>query len=123
MRVLTGLLCVATMALAGEVEIHAKDASGGAVPSAKARLRNAVGAVLLGGTTGVQGSLTLRGVEPGRYWIEVTKDGFQPHRSELELGADGRTVDVTLGVAELTQSVVVSAARDPPPKPAAAAKK
>jgi outer membrane receptor for ferrienterochelin and colicins len=111
LRVLITVLCLAAVAVAGEIEIRVKDSTGGAIPSAEARLRTRVGGVLRAGNTDAQGSLVLRGIDPGHYGLEISKDGFQPYRLDVEFGEERQVVDVTLGIAELRQSVVVSAAR------------
>lgn len=65
----------------------------------------------------VDGTYRFSGLEPGRYLVEVTANGFAPSQSQpVYVGSSGRTrVDLTMQIGPLEQEVsVTAAARETP---------
>ncbi len=89
-----------------------RDSSGAAVPGATIRIvREGTNAAVEAVSDG-QGTFRTSALEPGRYLIEVQLDGFDPVVRQTDLG-DGHSVsiDVTLSLSRLSESVVVTARR------------
>ncbi len=70
--------------------------SGRAVSQAQVTLTAAGGAVGVRTTTGMLGSFVIRGVQPGRYALEVKRIGYEPLRSDSVWVVAGDTVRLAL---------------------------
>ena len=86
------------------------DESNAAVPGATVTL--AGGGPSMTATTGARGEYTFRNVPAGAYRVTATLVGFAPSQAEVTVGASGVDVPpITLKIANLSDTVVVSATR------------
>ncbi len=85
------------------------DASGGIVPGAKVKLTLGTTGAERSSQTDSNGTYEFNQLQPGKYSLEVTADGFQPaHRDGLELlVATANNVEITLSVGSMKQEVIV----------------
>ena len=86
------------------------DASGAVIAGAKIKLTLVSTGAEREGSTDGNGGYEFSQLQPGRYTLEASADGFQAARREaLDLQvATSSTVDVTLGVLSVKQEVLVS---------------
>ena len=95
----------------GTVRGMVTDASGAAVSSALARLRNRDTNAVRSIETSESGEYVIAAVPPGRYALELTRSGFRTHVEEFELHVNqDRRLDVTLQIGGATERVVVPGA-------------
>jgi hypothetical protein len=89
-----------------------RDSSGGIIPAARVGLINAGTSVRQNTLSTDTGRYVFLNVLPGRYTLEVTKEGFAPTtQREFTLEVDqSATFDFTLAVGTTEQTVTVSAA-------------
>ena len=92
------------------------DASGAAIGEAKIKLTLVTTGVVREIVTDTGGTYEFSQLQPGRYTVEVSADGFQTQRREaLDLLVSTTTnVDIALGVQSAKQQVVVTAETAPP---------
>ena len=92
------------------------DASGAAIAEAKIKLTLVTTGVVREIVTDTSGTYEFSQLQPGRYTLEVSADGFQTQRREaLDLLVSTTTnVDIALGVQTAKQQVVVTAETAPP---------
>jgi hypothetical protein len=109
--VLAGVLAAASPAgaqsLSGTITGRVVDAQGGALPGARVTVVGATGEVSQ--TTDAQGDFRFLGLNPGRYEVRVTLQGFKPKaEGNIEIGI-GRTVEMRLSleVGGVTEAVTV----------------
>ncbi|HDZ27180.1 MAG TPA: carboxypeptidase regulatory-like domain-containing protein, partial [Candidatus Aminicenantes bacterium] len=112
----TVLLLMGSMSYAqtrtGSIRGIVTDTEGEFLPGATVELS---GEKLMGGVrsliTSEKGKFRFPSLTPGEYEVTVTMEGFQPSkRTELKVNLGGTvTVDVTLNLATLEESVTVSA--------------
>ena len=100
----------------GTVRVVVKDPSGAVIPGAALQLTALEGP--MAGTTAVavlsdgQGVAVAAGLTPGRYKLDVSFAGFEPHVTpELRVRAGDNRREVTLPIRKLDESVAVG--RDP----------
>jgi hypothetical protein len=98
----------ATAAIVGTI----RDSSGAGVPGASVSVSNVRTGYTLKRTTGTDGTYSIPLLPVGEYRLEVEASGFQRYvRVGIVLAVNDRaTVDATLQIGELTESVTVSAA-------------
>ena len=91
------------------------DTSGGAVPGATVKIINDATGIAQETVSNSDGLYRVPALVPGRYRVEVTLDGFDPHLQQSIVLAVGQTlaIDVTLHVAGRSETVNVRA--DAPP--------
>jgi hypothetical protein len=107
------LIVLCTMCWAqfsSSVQGTVRDSTGAAVAKAKVALRDlGTGVVSQINTTG-EGFYRFNSLPIGRYTVTVTADGFKTETIQVEVTANqSRDVDVTLGVAAISQSTTVAA--------------
>jgi hypothetical protein len=114
--VLAWALLLATPAWAqeqtGAIGGTVKDASGGVLPGVTVEARGLSGAVL-GTVTGADGSYRFPSLQPGRYEVSATLQGFAPAKAaniDLSIGQVLR-VDLGMTVSGVSESVQVTAER------------
>ncbi len=102
------LFAQATANLVGTV----KDATGAAVPGARVTAVNVQTGLRQARQSGPDGTYSLPLLPVGQYRLEVEKEGFQRYvQSGITLAVnDNATIDVTLAVGSLTESVTVTGA-------------
>ena len=109
------LLCAVTTALAqdrtGSIEGAVKDSSGAILPGATVEAKSPSLVGVATAVTDSQGNYRFPALSPGVYEISATLQGFTVARFENVRLALGQVlkIDVTLGVATLTESVTVTA--------------
>src|ERR1051325_4737685 len=122
---LSTILLTLIVALPGDARAQARDGAqpmatltavaidpfGSRVPKARVTLATDQG-VSAADTTNAEGVVTFTGLNPGLYQIAVQADGFESFTSKpVYVGRDEHaTVEATLQVGPLEQSVVVTAA-------------
>src|ERR1019366_6840892 len=89
---------------------HVRDTSGGAVGNAKLSLFRQDTGVSSNTATGPGGEYRFDGVAPGALVLEIQKEGFRTATINVAFEGSVRPVDVTLEVAGVNQTVVVTAA-------------
>jgi hypothetical protein len=109
-----GLFVFASLAAAQSVAIlrgRVTDASGAAIAEAKIKLTLVTTGVVREIVTDTSGAYEFSQLQPGRYTLEASADGFQTARREgLDLlVATTSSVDLSLGVQTAKQQVVVTA--------------
>jgi hypothetical protein len=109
-----GLFVFASLAAAQSVAIlrgRVTDASGAAIADAKIKLTLVTTGVVREIVTDTSGGYEFSQLQPGRYTLEASADGFQTARREgLDLlVATTSSVDLSLGVQTAKQQVVVTA--------------
>jgi iron complex outermembrane receptor protein len=89
-----------------------KDESGGVIPGASIRIVNEANNAAVDLFSDEHGAYRALDLEPGRYRVETTLDGFETVVNRVVLGP-GQTVvsDATLSPARFSQSVIVTARR------------
>lgn len=94
----------------GRITGKVTDASGGGIPGAEVTVTNATTGVVLRATPAASGNYEVPYLAPGLYTVRVSAAGFKSHeRANLEVRvADRLTIDVTLEVGAVTESVTVS---------------
>jgi hypothetical protein len=109
------LLCCAAVSLwaqdfRGTIAGRVADGSGAVVPGARITLRNLESNVPTSTETNEAGLYTVTALPPGRYTLEVEKDGFKKYRREaFPLEVQGRPqIDVTLETGDVQSTVTVS---------------
>lgn len=112
---LSGVLFVSAAAYAqstARIVGTVRDSSGAAVPNATVSAINVQTSLRETRQTGVDGTYSIPLLPVGRYEVEVSKEGFQKIlRTGITLAVnDNATVDVTLNVGTVTESVTVTAA-------------
>src|SRR6201994_4336320 len=117
--VCVGLFVFASLAVAQTSAIlrgRVTDASGAAIAEAKIKLTLVTTGVVREMVTDTGGAYEFSQLQPGRYTVEASADGFQAQRREaLDLLVSTTTnVDVALGVQTAKQSVVVTAETSAP---------
>jgi carboxypeptidase family protein/TonB-dependent receptor-like protein len=105
------LLCCAAAAAQGGASLEGtiKDESGGALPGATVVVTNTSTGAAQTLVTGSSGNYRAVNLPPGLYQVAVELAGFAPGKKgvTLNVGVDS-TVDFTLGVARLAESVTVT---------------
>jgi len=86
------------------------DASGGAVANAGVKIQTLPGGQEWTGSTEPDGTFSFAGIGNGRYLLIVTKPNFAVYQQELTVPSE-ESVDVHLRLAELNDSVTVTASR------------
>jgi hemoglobin/transferrin/lactoferrin receptor protein len=112
------VLAVSAPAAAGELPLPGSmsgtvlDQTGSAVPGARVLLLVASDSELRSTLTGNDGRFHFEQLEPAVYVLSVQKTGFQSHR-RLVAVSEGQAVslDVTLGIGRVAESVTVTPAR------------
>lgn len=116
-HILLALCCALLFALPataqeqrGALQGVVKDSSGGVIPGALVEARAATGASVTA-TTDATGSFRFPSLQPGVYTVDATLTGFKSGKIEAVHVALGevRTVDFTLPVATMAETVLVSA--------------
>ena len=113
---LLAMSLIASSALAqearGTIQGRVVDSSGAAVPGATAEVLNLATGVVTPTTANEQGSYRVPFLIPGVYRITVSLEGFSTFVSDkIELHvADVLTVDATLRIGAVTETVTVTAA-------------
>ncbi|MGA8530667.1 MAG: TonB-dependent receptor [Acidobacteriaceae bacterium] len=103
---LTAVAQVATTSLRGLV----KDPSGAVVPGAKITLTNGANGQTVSATSNAAGEYTFPQIQPARYTIKVTAQGFGDQSKSAELLVNQpATIDFTMTMQSLSQVVNVSA--------------
>jgi iron complex outermembrane receptor protein len=93
---------------AGSVTGKVVDAAGAAIPDAAISLTDLSTNKVLHATTGSDGQFTISNVPPDPQLITIEKEGFQPFTQRISLATQASaTVNATLNVATLSESVVV----------------
>ncbi len=89
-----------------------KDSSGAAVPSAKVTAVNVQTGLRQARESGSEGAYSMPLLPVGQYRLEVEKEGFQRYvQSGITLAVnDNATIDITLAVGSLAESVTVTGA-------------
>ena len=95
-----------TASLAGRVV----DTQGGAVAQAQVKVLRGDGSAAASTVTGSSGEYRLEGLVPGNYVLTADKEMFRHATFNLRVAAGTNRQDVTLEVAGVNQSVVVTAA-------------
>jgi hypothetical protein len=89
------------------------DSSGAVVPAAAVKVKNDATGVEYNTTTATNGTYTIPSVAPGTYTVTVTAQGFkQAVAQNITVLAAPRTVDITLSVGTLSETVQVVAAAE-----------
>jgi len=89
-----------------------RDSSGGEVPGATVKIVNEATRATVEAVTDARGAFAFPTIEPGRYRVELTLDGFEAVSRQVSVVADQpAVVDVNLVPARLSDSVVVTARR------------
>src|SRR5262249_25873810 len=98
----------ATAAVVGTI----RDPTGATVPSARVSVTNVQTALVASSTTGMDGTYTILLLPVGEYRLQVEAAGFQAYvRSGITLAVNDKpTIDVTLQVGNLADSVTVTEA-------------
>lgn len=97
-----------TAVLAGIIH----DSSGGAIPGASVRIINETTSAAVDAVTDGQGSYRVGALPAGQYRVEASLDGFETVVRQVPLaGGEQASLDVTLSLSRLTESVVVTARR------------
>jgi iron complex outermembrane receptor protein len=116
-RKLVALLLGMLMSVAGfaqtagqTVTIVVKDPKGGTVDNAIVVL--SMGTAERRATTGVDGTVRFAGIETGSWAIEVRKEGFSVSQQKAAVGTSALSVDVSLSLQGLAQSVSVETRLD-----------
>jgi hypothetical protein len=88
-----------------------QDAMGGRIPNARVAIGNVQTAALVETRTGANGDFRFEVPAPGSYRVEVQADGFKPASAQAVLTqpAPQARLELTLEVAEVAQTVMVSA--------------
>lgn len=107
------LFAVATALLAqpsaGRLHLEIKDASGAGVAEASGILEHLSSGSRRAFHADAAGAMELTGVAPGRYRLQVTKEGFAPYSSLIDVTPDttvSHTITLSLGTASFSVSVV-----------------
>ena len=98
----------ATAAVVGTI----RDPTGATVPGARVSVTNVQTALVASSTTGTDGTYTILLLPVGEYRLQVEAAGFQAYvRSGITLAVNDKpTIDVTLQVGNLADSVTVTEA-------------
>jgi hypothetical protein len=97
----------------GSVVGTVTDASGGSFPSAPVALINAATSERRAAQTDANGNYQFVSLVPGRYRVEIQKDGFKRFTSDVVVQTDGvARVDATMQVGDVTQLVEVTSQAD-----------
>ncbi len=101
-----------TNAQSGPLRGTVRDSSGGEVPGATVRIVNETTRATAEAVTDEHGAFVFPAIEPGRYRVELTLDGFEAISRQVTVAIDqAAVVVVSLVPAKLTDSVVVTARR------------
>jgi len=100
--------------VSGSIKGDVVDEKGGKVSHAEVRLRSAAGAQL-STSTNEYGTFEFTGIPSGQYLIEVKAQGFSAFTSDRVVVERGQAkrLEVTLRVATVNESVVITAAGTP----------
>lgn len=83
------------------------DPSGAVVVQATVTVKSSSG-VEVSTTSNKQGSYEIKGLTPGKYSLTTTSAGFAPYQlTDVEIPADGQTLDIQLGILVEKQQVTV----------------
>ena len=86
------------------------DANGGVLPGVTVTITAAQTGAVRTAVTDADGRYTVTNLAPGEYEVRVELSGFAPNRGAIALGAgDTKPLDLTLGVAGVSEAVTVSA--------------
>jgi hypothetical protein len=96
----------------GSIAGRVTDSSGSAIQGAAVTATNNTTGTTLRATTDGQGDFVITGIEPGPYHLNVAQSGFQSwvQRNLIVTVGERATVNATLSVGSVTQSVMVQAA-------------
>src|ERR1700757_1831269 len=96
----------------GSITGRVTDTSGSAIQGATVTATNTTTGTILRANTDGQGNYVISGIDPGPYHLDVGKDGFQSWEQKNLIITVGEraTVNPTLDVGSVTQSVVVQGA-------------
>src|SRR5882672_6715141 len=100
------LLAQSPATLSGRV----RDAQGAPIPGAALRLFRQDTNTSFAAATERSGEYRFERLEPGSFVLEVSKDGFRTTTLALAVHRESMSADVTLEVAGVNQSVLVTAA-------------
>ena len=97
--------------ITGDLAVNVKDPNAGAVPGAALELTNAQEGTVLSAKTDALGTYIFSQLKPGAYRLRVMAAGFQEQKvNQITVQLVQRTsVDVTLTVGQVSQTVEVSA--------------
>lgn len=96
---------VATAQLSGQV----KDPAGAVIVGASVRARQVATGLVRTTTTTEAGLYILPNLPPGEYEVEVSAQGFRPHRRMITLSVgQTATLDITLEVGEVLEAITVT---------------
>lgn len=112
-RTMIVVLAIAASGFANDtsgLEGRVLDAQGGAVAQAQVKVLRGDGSAAASAVTGSSGEYRLEGLAPGNYVFTVERESFRSTTLNLYLGSGTTHQDVTLEVAGVNQSVVVTAA-------------
>lgn len=112
---LVGLFAGSSFAqFSGNIQGVVLDSSGAGVADAKVELRNLDTGIMLTTTSSGSGNYRFNSLEPGRYVITASKNGFKTTEVNLTLEtAETQGINVTLPVATASETVNVSAEAPP----------
>lgn len=106
---------VARLAAQGRPAVNGTvfDQTGGAIVGAKITVRDSAGIEIQTTTSDANGAFSMTGLPAGKYDVVAESDLFEPALLNVEISSDGapKTVRLTLNIAGLTDSVVVTARR------------
>ena len=96
----------------GSISGTVLDSSSKVLPNATVQILAANGTVSRQTTSGAEGRFTVDGLKPGNYTLDVTSDGFADtrHSSVVVSAGQPATVSIQLGLAVVSQEVIVTAA-------------
>jgi iron complex outermembrane receptor protein len=96
----------------GSISGTVLDSSSKVLPNATVQILAANGTVSRQTTSDAEGRFTVDGLKPGNYTIDVTSDGFADtrHSSVVVSAGQPATVSIQLGLAVVSQEVIVTAA-------------
>lgn len=92
------------------VTINVKDPNGGVVPGARVTVRSRSGTEL-SSITAANGDAQFEAVESGDYLVVVTAGGFSQTAREAQLGGANTSLDISLSVGTINESVTTTATR------------
>ncbi len=109
------LLFSLTTCAAADVTVRVLDPRAAAVPRAEVKLyRSGSSEAVAGQETSSEGLARFAGLPAGEYRVEVLAAGFAPASQTAQLTGES-TISISLKIAALSQTVVVSATRTPVP--------
>ena len=106
---------ISLSAFAADLTIRVVDPNSAAVVGVQVSIFSQQSTTPLGVlTTSTEGKVVMSGWQAGSYRVQVLAPGFSPANVDVSLPQDS-TISVTLAVAKLSQTVVVTATRTPLP--------